>query len=204
VSCTDTEIAAVAAPSFSRRSDSLATAVRRRLSAISLVVLTCIGTTEIAHADALARGTAAYARGDYNRAARELEPLVERGNTPRAFALLGFLYEHGFGEPKAYPVAARLYAQGAARGDPFGQAMLGLLYDKGYGVPEDFVLAYKWLDLAAAHASGPQREVYARYRDAVGSKMSPNEIAEGQRLAADWTPVAWVPPGWADSRPRRQ
>jgi uncharacterized protein len=191
VSCTDTKIA-VAAPS-----------VRRRLSAISLVVLACTGTTSIAHADALARGTAAYSRGDYNRAARELEPLVERGNT-RAFALLGFLYEHGFGEPKAYPVAARLYAQGAVRGDVFGQAMLGLLYDKGYGVPEDFVLAYKWLDLAAAHATGRQRDVYARYRDAVGSKMSPNEIAEGQRLAADWMPVAWVPPGWADSRPRRE
>jgi uncharacterized protein len=191
VSCTDTEIA-VAAPS-----------VRRRLSAISLVVLTCVGTTSIAHADALARGTAAYSRGDYNRAARELEPLVERGNT-RAFALLGFLYEHGFGEPKTYPVAARLYAQAAVRGDPFGQAMLGLLYDKGYGVPEDFVLAYKWLNLAAAHATGRQRDVYARYRDAVGSKMSPNEITEGQRLAADWTPVAWVPPGWADSRPRRE
>jgi uncharacterized protein len=178
------------------------TAMRRRLSALSLVVLACIGPTSIARADALARGTAAYSRGDYNRAARELEPLVERGNT-RAFALLGFLYEHGFGEPQAYPAAARLYAQGAARGDPFGQAMLGLLYDKGYGVPEDFVLAYKWLDLAAAHATGRQRDVYARYRDAVRSKMSPNEITEGQRLAADWTPVTWVPPGWADSRPRR-
>ena len=193
-----------AAPLIARRGDVLAIAtVRRRLSAISLVVLTCIGTTSIARADALAHATAAYSRGDYNRAARELEPLVERGNT-RAFALLGFLYEHGFGVPKAYPVAALLYAQGAARGDPFGQAMLGLLYDKGYGVPEDFVLAYKWLNLAAAHATGPQRDVYARYREAVGSKMSPNEIAEGQRLAADWTPVAWVPPGWADSRPHRQ
>jgi len=186
-----------------RRGDGLAMAnLRRRLSAIGLVVFTCIGTPGIAHADALARGTAAYARGDYVRAARELEPLVQRGNT-KAFALLGFLYEHGFGEPKAYPVAAGLYAQGAVRGDPFGQAMLGLLYDKGYGVPQDFVLAYKWLDLAAAHETGPQRDAYARFRDAVGSKMSPNELAEGQRLATYWTPVTWVPPGWTDSRPRR-
>jgi TPR repeat protein len=189
---------------IARRRDGLAmTAVWRRLSAIGLAVLTCIGTTPIAHADALARGTAAYSRGDYVRAARELEPLVRRGNA-KAFALLGFLYEHGFGEPKDYPVAASLYAQGAVRGDPFGQAMLGLLYDKGYGVPEDFVLAYKWLNLAAAHATGPQRDAYARFRDAVGSKMSPNEIAEGQRLATYWTPVTWVPPGWTDSRPRRE
>jgi uncharacterized protein len=195
---------AITVPSVARRGDALVmTAVRRCLSAIWLAVLTCIGTASIAHADALARGTAAYSRGDYNRAARELEPLVQRGNA-KAFALLGFLYEHGFGEPKAYPVAAGLYAQGAARGDPFGQAMLGLLYDKGYGVPQDFVLAYKWLDLAAAHATGPQRDAYARFRDAVGSKMSPNEIAEGQRLATYWTAVAWVPPGWADSRPRRE
>jgi uncharacterized protein len=198
VSCIDTEMAMTA-----RRSDVRAIAsLRRRLSAIGLVVFACIGTPSIAHADALARGTAAYARGDYNRAARELEPLVRRGNA-KAFALLGFLYEHGFGEPKAYPVAAGLYVQGAVRGDPFGQAMLGLLYDKGYGVPQDFVLAYKWLDLAAAHETGSQRDAYARFRDAVGSKMSPNEIAEGQRLAAYWTPVAWVPPGWTDSRPRR-
>jgi TPR repeat protein len=179
------------------------TAVRQRLSAIWLVVFMCLGTASIAHADALARGTAAYSRGDYNRAARELEPLVQRGNV-RAFALLGFLYEHGFGEPKAYPVAAGLYAQGAVRGDPFAQAMLGLLYDKGYGVPQDFVLAYKWLNLAAAHATGPQRDAYARFRNAVQSKMSPNEIAEGQWLAACWTPVAWVPSGWADSRPHRE
>jgi uncharacterized protein len=202
VSCIDTETVTIERLG-TRCSDVLAIAsLGRRLSAIGLVVFACIGTPGIAHADALARGTAAFARGDYNRAARDLELLVQRGNA-KAFALLGFLYEHGFGEPKAYPVAAGLYAQGAVRGDPFGQAMLGLLYDKGYGVPQDFVLAYKWLDLAAAHETGPQRDAYARFRDAVGSKMSPNELAEGQRLATYWTPVTWVPPGWTDSRPRR-
>ena len=177
--------------------------MRRTLSAIALLAFALIGAIPAAHADALSRATTAYYHGDYNRAARELEPLARRGN-PHAAALLGFLYEQGFGEPQAYPAAANLYFQGAEQGDVFAQAMLGLMYDKGHGVPQDFVLAYKWLNLAAAHASGRQRDVYARYRDAVGSKMSPNEIAEGQRLAADWTPVAWVPPGWADSRPHRQ
>ena len=88
-------------------------------------------------------------------------PLARRGNA-RALALLGFLYEHGFGEPQAYPAAADLYAEGAVRGDPFAQAMLGLMYDKGHGVPQDFVLAYKWLNLAAAHATGRPRDVYAQ------------------------------------------
>jgi len=165
-------------------------AIRRTLSAMALLAFASIAAMPAAHADALARGTAAYYRGDYNRAARELEPLARRGNV-RAFALLGFLYEQGFGEPQAYPAAANLYFQGAEQGDVFAQAMLGLMYDKGHGVPQDFVLAYKWLNLATAHAYGHQRDVFQRFRDAVASKMSPNEIAAGQRLA-----LYWVPPGF--------
>jgi len=162
--------------------------LRQRLAALCFVAFAAIATTPIAHADALARGTAAYASGDYNRAARELEPLAQRGN-PRALALLGFLYENGFGEPQAYVAAANLYAQAAMQGDTFAQARLGLLHDKGYGVPQNFVLAYKWLNLAAAHTSGRQRDYYARLRDAVRSKMSNDEIDEGQRLAQYWAPV---------------
>ena len=64
------------------------------------------------------------------------------------------------------------------------------MYDKGNGVPQDFILAYKWLNLAAAHATGRPRDVYLRLRDAVASKMSTNEINEGQRLALYWTPGA--------------
>ncbi len=166
---------------------------RRRLSAVLAIALFGIGTTSTAHADALARGTAAYYRGDYILAARELSPLAQRGNA-KALGLLGFLYEHGFGAPQAYPAAADLYAQGAVQGNPFAQAMLGLLYDKGHGVPQDFVLAYKWLNLAAARASGHERDAYLRFRDAVASKMSTNEIVEGQRLALNWTPAVFALP----------
>jgi TPR repeat protein len=165
----------------------MATIVRRRLSAILLAVVFGTTATQIAYADALARGTAAYARADYNRAVRELSPLAQRGNA-RALALLGFMYEHGFGAPQAYNAAADLYAQAAVQGNPFGQAMLGLMYDKGHGVPQDVILAYKWLNLAAAHASGRQREVYLRLRNAVASKMSAGQIVEGQQLALDWRP----------------
>jgi uncharacterized protein len=164
--------------------------VRRCLAAMVLAGLSGISAMPSAHADALARGSAAYARGDYNRAARELTPLAQRGNA-RALGLLGFLYEHGFGEPQIYSVAADLYTQGAVRGDPFSQAMLGLMYDKGHGVPLDFVLAYTWLNLAAAHASGPRRDVYTRFREAVASKMSNNELLTAQRLVLSWAPGRW-------------
>jgi TPR repeat protein len=104
------------------------------------------------------------------------------------------LYEHGFGVPQAYDAAADLYAQAAAQGNPFAQAMFGLMYDKGHGVSRDVILAYKWLDLAAAHTRGKERDAYARFRNAVASKMSPDEIALGQRLALNWVPGAFVAP----------
>jgi uncharacterized protein len=178
-------------------------AMRRHLATALIVGLLGTHAITLAHADVLARGSAAIARGDYLRAARELSPLAERGN-PRALALLGYLYEHGFGEPQAYVAAADLYAQAAVQGNPFAQAMLGLMYDKGHGVPQDFVLAYKWLNLAAARTSGREREVYARFRNAVASKMSTNEIVEGQRLALNWIPVVLSPPARHSSRNFRQ
>ena len=146
-----------------------------------------------AYAGALGRATAAYNRGDYARAARELSVLAAQGN-PRAQGLLGFLYEHGFGVPRTYDAAADLYAHAAEQGNPFAQAMLGLMYDKGHGLPRDVILAYKWLNLAAAHTLGRERDAYARFRDALASKMSPDEIAVGQRLALNWTPGAFVQP----------
>jgi hypothetical protein len=55
-------------------------------------------------------------------------------------------------------------------------------------VDRDDVLAYKWLSLAAAAAPTRERDPYLRIRDAVASKMSPDEVMEGQRLALDWRP----------------
>jgi uncharacterized protein len=170
----------------------VAKALRRYLSTVPVIVLMGAGAPPLAHADALARGTAAYSHGEYVRAARELSPLAQRGNA-RALGLVGFLYEHGFGEPQDYEAAADFYARGAVQGDPFAQAMLGLMYDKGHGVPQDFILAYKWLNLAAALTQGHEQENFAKLRDAVASKMSKDEIAVGQRLALNWAAIGFDP-----------
>jgi uncharacterized protein len=166
--------------------------LRNCLQAALLVA--CAGMTPLpARADALNRGSAAFDRGDYVRAARELSPLAARGN-PRALGLLGFMYEHGFGVPQAYEAAFDMYCRGAIQGNPFAQAMLGLMYDKGHGAHQDFIQAYKWLDLAAARTRGRERDAYLRFRDAVASKMSRDEIVVGQRLALSWLPGAPVSP----------
>lgn len=152
-----------------------------------LVLGALLGPSAPAYADGVSRATAAYARHDYLTAVRILTPLALRGNA-RAQSFLGFMYENGYGAPQIYESAADLYMEAAISGNPFGQGMLGLLYDKGHGVPQDFVLAYKWLNLAAARASIHERAYFIRLRDAVASKMSRAQIAEGQHLALLWVP----------------
>jgi TPR repeat protein len=155
-----------------------------------LVILFGAGTMRSGFADGLTRGTSAYVGGDYVRAVRELTAAASRGNA-RAQGRLGFMYENGFGVPQAYDAAADLYQRAAVQGDAFAQNRLGLIYDKGHGVPQNVILSYKWLDLAAAHATKRDRGYYLRLRDAVASKMSLNQIVESQRLALSWTPGRW-------------
>jgi TPR repeat protein len=163
-----------------------------RIVALLMSVIWLFGAAALgpAHADGLRRATDAYNRGDYVRAVNALSPLALRGN-PRAQGLLGFMYENGFGVPQAYDAAADLYLRAAEQGDPFAQSRLGLIYDKGHGVPQNTVLSYKWLDLAAAHATKRQRDYYLRLRNAVASKMSSDQIVQGQRLALIWAPGRW-------------
>lgn len=157
----------------------------RALVVCLLLIFCCLFSIDGAAANPLARANAAYKRGDYVLVVKLLTPLAFRG-APQAQALLGFMYENGYGAPQAYVRAANLYSQAAIRGNPFGQAMLGLMYDKGHGVPQDFILAYKWLNLAAARSLKQERDYFLRLRNAVASKMSPLQIAEGQRLGMVW------------------
>lgn len=159
---------------------------QRRAWVAGLVLFVCsLLPPQPASADALARAKAAFSRGDYVSVVRMLTPLALRGNA-NAQAFLGFMYENGYGAPQAYDAAADLYIDAAIRGNSFGQCMLGLMYDKGHGVERDVVLAYKWLNLAAARATRRERDYFLRLRNAVASKMSPAQIREGQRLALIW------------------
>ena len=54
----------------------------------------------------------------------------------------------------------------------------------GQGVQQDVVLAYMWLALATAREPDAVGE-----RDVAASQMTPEEIAEAQRLARNWKPT---------------
>jgi hypothetical protein len=140
-----------------------------------------------AEAATMHQGTAAYSRGDYVRASSIFISLAERGDAA-AQAFLGFLFETGRGVPQNYSEAAMWYRRSAEQGNGAAQYSLGLLYDKGYGVPRDQIEAYRWLNLSTSVASPRDRERREKIRDAIGTKMSREEIALSRTRALGWAP----------------
>ena len=147
-----------------------------------------------AKADALSAGKRAFERHDYVHAASLLLVEAERGS-PTAQTYLGYMYQYGLGVPQDYVLATSWLHQAAEQGEPTGQFLLGLLFDKGYGVPQDWVQAEVWLDLAAAHAAVRQQDYFGRVRDAVAQKLTLNQLAEAQRRASAWAPIASLSSG---------
>lgn len=68
----------------------------------------------------------------------------------------------------------------AAAGDPRAQLLLGRMYADGKGVVQDYVRAHQLLNLAAAAGL----EGASAARDELAARMTPDQVAEAQRLAA--------------------
>lgn len=158
-----------------------------RLARAGLLALALAAASGSALAGAFERGKSAYAREEFQLAARYFIPLAEAGD-PLAQSYLGFMFEHGKGVPQNYTEAAYWYHRAAQQGVANAQYNLGLLYDKGFGVPQDPVESGKWLNLATSAAPKHVRDYYARLRDAVTTKMTRGQIAESRRRAVEWQP----------------
>jgi TPR repeat protein len=98
------------------------------------------------------------------------------------------MYYNGQGVQQDFPEAAKWTRKAAEQGYAPAQADLGVLYWNGQGVPQNVVLAYMWLSLAAEQEPDAVEE-----RDLVASQMTPDEIAEAQRLAREWKPTTPSP-----------
>ncbi len=128
-------------------------------------------------------GMAAYDREDYATALRLWRPLAEQGHATAQYNL-GIIYEKGHGVPQDYAEAVKWSRKAAEQGHAQAQSILGLSYAEGEGVPQDYVMAHMWVNLSAAQ--GHKKAVKAR--DILAKKMTPDQIAEAQRLAREWKP----------------
>ena len=133
-------------------------------------------------------GVEAYDRGDYATALKEWQPLAEQGKADAQLGL-GAMYFYGQGVPQDYAEAVKWYRLAAEQGQADAQIALGFMYYFGHGVPQDYVQAHMWYSLAAERSSpGEDRDQLISYRDEVEAKMSPDQVAEAQRLARGWKP----------------
>jgi uncharacterized protein len=161
-------------------------------------------------------GAAAYHSGDYATSMRLLRPLADKGLARPQFLLglmyadgrgvprndatavawyrkaaehygsaqisLGFMYENGRGVPQDYAAAMSWYRKAADHNWAMAQKNLGLMYVYGRGVPQDYIVAHMWYNLAAA--SGDKDA--ASDRDIIATRMTPTQIGEVQKRAAEW------------------
>jgi hypothetical protein len=86
--------------------------------------------------------------------------------------------------PEIGPESLERFCKAAEQGDEDAQYNLGVMYAEGQGVPRNDVAAYAWMNLAAA---GGHKEAKVQ-RDRLETRMTRGEIAEAQRIAAEFRP----------------
>jgi len=95
---------------------------------------------------------------------------------------LGTIYDKGIGVDEDNVEAVKWYRMAAEKGSIEGQINLGIRYSKGLGVPENFILSYMWFNIASQAGS----KIAYKHKDNIKKSMTPEQIAEGQKLTTEW------------------
>ncbi len=117
----------------------------------------------------------------FRKAAKSYREGAQRGEA-EAQNGLGTLYKIGWGVPQDFAEAVKWFRLAVEQGNATAQSNLGDMYNKGNGVPRDYVQAHMWFNLAAAQG----RKSAFESLDVVAQRMTPEQIAEAQRMAREW------------------
>ncbi len=153
-----------------------------RIAAFTILATALAGS--VAQGQTADDALVAYYLGDFATALSGFRLAAENGDT-YAQAQLGKMIGMGEGVAQDNIEALRWLRLAAGNGEAYGQAELAQYYYKGKGVPQDYVQAHVWWNLAAAQNYGEA----ALLRELLEFKMTPDQIAEAQRLAAEWKPT---------------
>jgi TPR repeat protein len=182
--------------------------------AVSVSAALMLGAT-LARGGELEDATAAYGRGEYAAALRQLRPLAESGNAT-AQNNLGVIYFKGEGVAKDLKEAEKWYRMAAEQGHPAAQSGLGLIKL----MSKDYKEAAKWIQLSADQGYPPsqlnlaimyyqgdgvprdpvrahmwmslaalQGDPNARnYRDEMAKSLTPAQVEQSLKLVKEWKP----------------
>ena len=117
---------------------------------------------------------------DYAEAAKWYGLAAQQGDAS-AQSNLGNMYAKGRGVVQDFVQALNWYRLSAQQGNAYAQLNLGYLYSKGQGVVQDYVKAHSWYHLSVANGIAGA----VKNRDIVAKKMTPQQIADAQKLARD-------------------
>ena len=133
-------------------------------------------------------GLKAAESGDFATALRLWQPLAEQGHA-EAQNNLGVMYGYCYSVPQDDAEAAKWYRLAAEQGHAYSQGRLGGMLLDGRGVPRDYVQAHMWFSLAVSRLPpGGKRDMTINNRNAAAEHMTPEQIAEAEKLARAWRP----------------
>jgi TPR repeat protein len=119
--------------------------------------------------------------GDLDSALIACTNAAEQGHAPAQYNL-GLMYDRGHGIPKDDKQAFYWYTKAAEQGDAGAQLNLGVKHDYGKGTLKDSILAYAWYNISASQGN----EQATKNRDLIEKEMTPNQIAEAQKLSREY------------------
>jgi localization factor PodJL len=106
---------------------------------------------------------------------------AERGHVRAMHNLAVMLAEGASGSPD-YAMASVWFQRAAEFGVRDSQFNLAILTARGLGTSQDLVASYRWFDAAAKQGDDDS----GKKRDEVGSRLSPDKLAEAKAAAAAW------------------
>ncbi len=163
---------------------------------VSVALAGCASTGRIErHGSSYDKGVDAFEDKDYPEARRQWSSSVNEGEV-LALNGLGYLLYYGLGGNADPDKAVVLLKRGAEAGHSEAQWHLGKAFEDGKGTARDYIQAYAWYRCALAAAESTTDQVRHFQIDiaegvrksivVLVDKMSPEQFAEGSRLAKEY------------------
>ena len=130
--------------------------------------------------------TTATAQQSYTKVHR-LGPLQLQPGDAELMLRLGYMYSNVGGPvPHDDVQAAQWFRKAGDLGQTQAMYSLAMCYWAGRGVTQDYVEAYKWLDLVATRAVGPEKDWASMAQVGMARVMSPAMVDEAKKRAREW------------------